>query len=588
MAKTSWFIGGVKRKLKKPKTGSSKSKDTISQDGRLTIPSLGASFGGTDPEQERDAPPEATSVAFPTHEPRKGHAWTPDSPPPNFQSLFSRVLKPSDISEQHLQALNISVPPTCSVGELVPDAYDGSSYLEPKTPRPTSDAAVNEDGAKANAEIARKRKEFDDRLAELRIDNDLAFRTLCKRVPAGTKPPRIAFMRKFYEGLESMSQYWDCSLDQYYEVSETDRGDDGEQCAKRQRLENGFSPKGGTNEASATDGEHSLPILASQPSKGDAESKAPPPSAPNPQPPEAQDATDATSRHLRSTSVTPEPQTRKRYKGRRTSTGREMPDQFRVDTVRAFVEGTVWAFHSALSIPRVMPLVQFNKLNLPVRQTAAAYRMPSDRIKGRQGWQEGPMLSLQVRAETEFLDSDGEAREQMCKLDLLREVAGLLQLAQERRREGRKEIKPGEGKWWTQKPRWGGGEGGEAQNEVGNTDILAAAEELLGAAREREGKKAKDGRREPKKKTPALLWKELKVGRGNWDPRTEYIAIGKEPSSEWDEVCLPDHWIAGVDANDVSGVSCLLTQPPPLNRQVDCPRRVYGLSHFGNLTSVTA
>ena len=437
MAKTSWFIGGVKRKIKKPKNSSTTSIVTISKDGKLTIPSLGASFCNTDPEKERDPPPEPTPVTFPAHEPSHGHVWAQDSPPPNFQSLFSKIRLPADVSEKHLQALNINTLPTCSVAELVPNAYDESTYLEPKAPPPNADSGVDDDAVKANAEISRKRKDFDDRLAELRIDNDLAFRTLCKRVPAGTKPPRIAFMRKFYEGLESMSQYWDCTLDQYYEVSETGPGEVGEQCAKRQKLANGFSPKGGPNDTTASDVECSLPILASPQSKGDLEPKQVPlPESPT-QPSEEQATNDATSRQRRSPSATPEPQIRKRYKGRRTSTGREMPDQFRVDTVRAFVEGTVWAFHSALSVPRVQPLVQFNKLNLPVRQTAAAYRMPNDRIRGRQGWQEGPMLGLQVRAETEFLESDGKAKEQMCRLDLMREVAALLQLAQERRREGR-------------------------------------------------------------------------------------------------------------------------------------------------------
>jgi hypothetical protein len=45
-------------------------------------------------------------------------------------------------------------------------------------------------------------------------------------------------------------------------------------------------------------------------------------------------------------------------------------------------------------------------------------------------------------------------------LDLAREVGVMLLLAQERAREGKEEIKPGEGKWWTSTPRWGGGPGG--------------------------------------------------------------------------------------------------------------------------------
>ena len=534
MAKTSWFIGGVKHKTKKKKT-STKASATLTIDGKLTLSLPGTAFAGTDPERERDPPPEPTPISFPAHVESEGRPWTEHDAPPSFQSLFSRILKPSDISEEHLKALNIKTLPKCSISELVPDALDGSSYLSPAMPPPQ----IEDDKPTGPPnEITRKRKDFDDRLAELRIDNDLAFRVLSKRVPVGTKPPRVAFMRKFYEGLENMSQYWDCSLDQYYDIFETHRGDDGGNCVKRQRLENGgFSPRRSPDQQSRPDFEKTVPILTSHSASSNSEAEL---NATDALRKEDQEIMDEASRHIRSTSATPEPQLQKRYKGRRNGTGRDMPDQFRTDTVRAFVEGAVWAFRTSLSIPRLPPIVQFNKLNLPVRQTGAVYRLPSDRTKARQGWQEGPILSLQVRADSEFQDENGKQREQMCRLDSLREIAGLLQLAQERRREGRKEVKPGEGMWWTTKPRWGGGEGGDAQNEIGNTDILQAAEELLGAAREKSGKPGKDRSRAPAKKTPAMLWKELKPGRGNWDPRTEYVAIGKEPSSEWDEVSTLD------------------------------------------------
>jgi len=51
-------------------------------------------------------------------------------------------------------------------------------------------------------------------------------------------------------------------------------------------------------------------------------------------------------------------------------------------------------------------------------------------------------------------------------LDLAREVGVMLLLAQERAREGKEPVKPGEGKWWTVTPRWGGGPGGLMENEV--------------------------------------------------------------------------------------------------------------------------
>ena len=116
----------------------------------------------------------------------------------------------------------------------------------------------------------------------------------------------------------------------------------------------------------------------------------------------------------------------------------------------------------------------------------------------------------------------------------MREIGGLLQLAQERAREGKKEVKPGEGKWWTTVPRWGGGPGGEVENQDGNSDVVATAAEALNAGKDENGEKV--GRKPRQKKSPALLWKELRPGSGYFDPKTDYEAIGKEPDSPWDTV----------------------------------------------------
>ena len=42
-----------------------------------------------------------------------------------------------------------------------------------------------------------------------------------------------------------------------------------------------------------------------------------------------------------------------RYKGLRTASGRYMPDHFRIETVRGFVEGTVWPFQCSVHPPRM-------------------------------------------------------------------------------------------------------------------------------------------------------------------------------------------------------------------------------------------
>ena len=475
-----------------------------------------------DADEERDPPPDPTPVDFPSVEWFRPREWNDETPPPNFQSLFTKILKPTDVSETHLKALNIDIRPPCLVVEMLPAAPDGSSYIPPLTieQEPTADSS-NASAAKATPGPARKRKDFEDRLAELRVDNPTAYRAIARNNKPGVKPPRLAYMRVFWQGLESMSQYWDCTLDQYNSTNEQD--DSGEKSPKRQKLDTGSEVD--QDDGHGTSVFDTLPVrTADEETKAGADKKT------------RGSESDHSPTHSADTPATLPPNSPSppglRYKGLRTNTGRAMPDQFRIETVRGFVEGTVWPFQCNVHPPRRMPLVHFGTLKLPVRQSAAVYRLPTDRARAKEGGIVGPILGVQVRAETEFNGDEGKGR-----LDVMREIGGLLQLAQERAREGKKEVKPGEGRWWTTVPRWGGGPGGEVEAKEGNSDVVALAAELLN------GKDASSSSRKPprQKKTPAMLWKELRPGSGYFDPKTDYMAIGKDPASEYDEVRFPSY-----------------------------------------------
>ncbi|KAK4545076.1 hypothetical protein LTR36_003627 [Oleoguttula mirabilis] len=531
MARTSWFVGSTRRRLKstKKKRSSGTTSRKLTTMAQLTNQRhvVGAGLKTTDPDVAREPPPPPTPVTFPVYEAYNVTGWNGATRLPDLQSLFGKVMKPGDISKDLIEALNIELSPPCSVDELLPLALDGTSYLPPLAPQQAMNAASYADATKADPAISRRRKEFDDRLTELRIDNDIAYRTVSRTLKNGTKGPRLAYMRKFWEGLENMSQYWDCSLDHYFEAGTSAM--DGEQSAKRQRLEHGVE-----NDC--------VPATISKQIDVDLDAFA---TAAKPWSDDSGPVHDYESgsitgndRKLRPPSVTPEPQSQPRYKGRRTHTGRELPDQFRADTTRAFLEGTVWPFQCSVSPPRQLPTVQFGKLNLPIRQTAAVYRLPRDRARARQGRLEGPMMAMQVRADTDFADESGQSCEAKSRLDLMRELGGLLQIAQERHREGRQELKPGEGKWWTITPRWGGGPGGEVENDAENSDVMQAAKDLLRGIKEAKGKKENDGSRSRRKKTPAMLWKELKCGSARWDQKIDYAAIGKDPMSPYDEVFM--------------------------------------------------
>jgi hypothetical protein len=140
---------------------------------------------------------------------------------------------------------------------------------------------------------------------------------------------------------------------------------------------------------------------------------------------------------------------------------------------------------------------------------------------------EGPLLGLQCRPDVNFGSTGNLEAESY--LDAVRELGGLLLLAQERHREGKTEQQAGLGKWWTTKERWGGGPGGEVESIENNADPEPKAQEKL-SGRNPDGSKM---RRRP---TPAQVWKILKPGNPLWDPKVAYEAIGRDKSVEWDDV----------------------------------------------------
>ena len=175
-------------------------------------------------------------------------------------------------------------------------------------------------------------------------------------------------------------------------------------------------------------------------------------------------------------------------------------------------------------------------------------------------------MGLQSRSETSFRPQ-GEAMGtgQAEALDLLREVAALLLLAQERAREGKSEKKPGEGKWYTSTPRWGGGAGGEVGNLTGNnSDDDAAA---------KKDEKRAESKPKSRRASAAEAYRKLLPGMGTWDPKITYVAIGKDDDREVDDVSLvlplpfsPDILFRKSDLyQSTTGFSHLLDQPPRIH-----------------------
>jgi hypothetical protein len=526
-------------------------------------------YGNThDPEKERPAPPLPTSISFPdtaSISKPKPVDWTP-SFHPNLFLQYAQVRRPTDITSAHLEALNTRFEQIKAIEDITSEASfvptsswlapaQSENFVQPGSQQPQSRVLSN--GRPFPTQV-----DFYTRSKELQHENKDAFRALSRR---GAAPlPRLAHFRKFWEGLDNMGYYWDTTSDEYIppkvddsedissdpavtsaDDSSSSSSDSEEITPDNNELEPRKRPKRNPDgeriapEESILADEEIVPDVPHRPvpnatsSSSTATARTKPPEVPgrgNPFRPEGPRVPEGT------------------YRGKRIGSGSGMPDMHRFDTIRSFVEPIAWAFGFTIAGHRKPTALSIGKLLIPIKLSSVIWRPPNVREKARAGWLEGPVMGISCRAETEFAEGKSDA-----VIDTLREIGAMLLLAQERSREGQTEVKPGENQWWTTKPRWGGGKGGDAESPPPATaatapgdSIEVAAEPLLGVL---SAKEILDGRgrgrgRAPigmarKKLNAVEAWQVLRQGVGLWDPRVEYKKIGGPEDGEYDEVCLP-------------------------------------------------
>ena len=369
-----------------------------------------------------------------------------------------------------------------------------------------------------------------------------------------------------------MAQYWDCSLDNYFYVPDSMTGDviHGTDIRAPPSL-----PTTGVAHAHAHAQSNGKIYGADGTSRSTAAADTPPSAACLTEPEQSP----------------PPPGMKCVYTGQRVGTGSAMPEAFRDETLRGFVEAAAWNFNCQVVVSQHPPRLAAGKLLLPVRQSMMVGRTPKDRSEARRGRVEGPVLLVQARPPR----AEGETE----AIDLVREVGGMLLGAQERDREGCEEKAQGEGKWWTCTPRWGGGSGGpmgweadwerkqkerekarkekgdeggggeKARAEEGGSKKRPLSEEvvvrIMGDAngklemggpvdrdlpRTAKGPPPRHGSKDGKEIAPrgsrrnptAERWKAIKPGPSLWDRRLKYMKIGKlSRADHGDDVAEASH-----------------------------------------------
>lgn len=512
--------------------------------------------GQHDTQKSRHAPSKPTPVKFPSLQPPESSST---SPPPVWKehkegipAQFLKLRKPTDVDGSTLASLNVTFQPECDFDTLLSSlSNNAQSHLPPKTwlEPPTQLEPAHTVSLLSNGRKVPDQKDFFVRARELTFTNGDAFSSLSRKGKVGQASLRLAHFRKFWEGLDNLAYYWDTSLDEYIPVlpeatelvkdptlhcSRFDTVADNEGTLVRQDPVQG----GGTLEPlegeeprkkAKTEAVSSESLAHSINSNGFSNNSTIVPSQVLP----SRIAPPKSSKNMNEHNQTKTADLSDvSYRGYRIGNGAEMPDQYRIDCVQAFIEPIAWAFGVTLSPHRRPPILTLQHVRFPVRMSSVGWRGPQDRVKARQGWLEGPVLGIQCRADVDFGKSGNLEAES--SLDAVRELGGLLLLAQERAREARLEKCAGEGKWWTTKQRWGGGPGGEVglASEVTNVDAKSLTSRSEGSLSERN----RDGSKVRRRPTATDVWRTLKAGSPLWDPKIAYEAIGKDKGVEWDDV----------------------------------------------------
>ena len=388
--------------------------------------------------------------------------------PVDLFKIFSAVRTFENIRPFHVEALNLQVKVNVPLDRLVPIEYLPSSDWEhapsshdalnasPPSPSPTASNHPHLISSQtlSNGAAIPSHETYFLRKKELLVDNDTCYKSISNQ--PGQNPGatvRLVHYRKFYETLMLVGGYWDTSLDNLPEPGVVQN----------------------TTES-----------------------------------PEAPMHSGGTSEHGQSAEKEPE------YTGRRIDTGRKMPESFRIDLVRTFIEPIIWSFGCRAEKPQIIPRLQLQGLLLPVRHNALVYSAPKDRMRSRAGILEGPVLAVQCRPETIF-DENGAIA------DLLREVGAMLLLGEQREREGKQDPMLNQSEWWATERRWGGGTG-TAVGEVKDSNQAPSNPDTM---------------KGNKRMARAMdAWRTVRGPASRWDRKVTYLHIGKSKKQQLDHVSL--------------------------------------------------
>lgn len=229
----------------------------------------------------------------------------------------------------------------------------------------------------------------------------------------------------------------------------------------------------------------------------------------------------------------------------RTASGDTMPPEYRQGVLNAFIKLIAYEFGCNVAMARTEPRLHLSspeghpspRKSYWASACSFIFQSPTTREAARAGRVTGPVAAATARPITDFTTPSVEAAQ---SLDLAREVIAALITAQHRSREGREEVRFGDGQWWTTKHRWGGGPGGPIGKEIERDAAAQAQKEAKDAEAAANGADAAPKQPAAKKPRKNLSmydnYRMVRPPAFTWDKKAEYEAVGKIRGADYDDI----------------------------------------------------
>jgi len=289
-------------------------------------------------------------LTFPSYK-----SLTPSNPtfpvPPgerDFYSYFAKIRRATDVTKEHLECLNVEVENDVPVADMVPDSG-------------------GEEGGF-----------FSERRAELLIENDAASEALART----RRDIKLGHFYRFFQSVEMVRVY--------YGAPEDDDAKKGEEIAEKMTVDLPI----GTGSDAASNGAAA---------KRKAEEQMPVPDTGALPVEKKGKSTDGMEEAAKREEALKDETSKEKEKEKDEEEMKfEMPERFREELIKNFVEPICWGYGVRVYPPRAPPKVALQHSKFSVHLNFHIQLTPSTPTEARQGIVEGPVCGIQIRHEHSF------------------------------------------------------------------------------------------------------------------------------------------------------------------------------------------